>query len=498
MAPAAAPRDVNVSDSGIPLAPDSKVVPLCVDLDGTILRGDTFWEQVFLLIRRNPFFVFQLLAWTPRGKSYVKERLAARPMPEWSSFNVDNQLVAWLRGERSRGRPVHLVTGTHHAAAKLAAENLGCFDAVHSTTATENLTSTRKAALLREMHGVGGFDYVGNSSADLPVWQEAATAVACHARPSTIARLRARHRQVEVRDPLPSTLAAILRQLRPHQWVKNLLVFLPLILAHRLDDAAAWRASTLAFIAFCCVASSAYCLNDLFDLAHDRGHPQKRRRPLASGDLAPLTVVLLALALPVVALAVALFLPMTFLIALALYGVGTLLYSIAIKRFAGTDVILLTALYTLRIVAGGLAAQIYVSQWLLAFSTFFFLSLSLLKRHGEILLVAGADADCIPGRGYRSSSLPIVRVLGKISAVLAALVLILYVNGEAVTRLYRSPALLWLLGPFVLLWFYRMWKLSAQGKIPDDPIPFVFRDPASYVVALLTGILLVIATRLTL
>jgi 4-hydroxybenzoate polyprenyltransferase len=487
-----------VSDPADPLATAPPGGPLCVDLDGTIIRGDTFWEQVFPLLRQNPFFVFRLLAWTTRGKPHVKEQLAGLPMPSWSSFNVDAKIVEWLRAERGRGRAVHLVTGAHRAAARLASENLACFDAVHCTTATENLTSTRKAALLCELHGRGGFDYAGNSGADLAVWQESATAIACHARPQTIARLRAAHPRVEVRDPLPSTPAVILRQLRPHQWVKNLLVFLPLILAHRVDDAAAWGASSLAFIAFCCVACSAYCLNDLFDLANDRIHPQKRRRPLASGDLAPLGGVALVLVLPLIAFAIALFLPAAFFGALAIYGLGTLFYSIALKRFAGADVILLTGLYTLRIIAGGLAAGIFVSQWLLAFSIFFFLSLSLLKRHGEILLAASSDAERIPGRGYRSRSVGIVRTLGQISAVLSALVLIFYVNGEAVTRLYRSPVLLWLLGPLVLLWFYRMWKLSAQGKIPDDPIPFVFRDPVSYAVALLTGILLVIATRLTL
>ncbi len=394
-----------MSDPAVPPASAPAVGPLCVDLDGTILRGDTFWEQVFLLVRRNPLFVFQLLAWTTRGKPYVKERLAALPLPPWSSFNVDSKVVDWLRAERASGRAVHLVTGTHRAAAQLAADNLACFDSVHCTTAESNLTSTRKAALLRETHGAGGFDYAGNSGADLAVWQEAATAIACHARPRTIARLRAAHPRVEVRDPLPPTFAVILRQLRPHQWVKNFLVFLPMILAHRVDDAAAWGASALAFIAFCCVASSAYCLNDLFDLANDRIHPHKRRRPLAAGDLAPLAGVVLALALPLVALIIALFLPGAFLGALAIYGLGTLLYSISIKRFAGADVILLTALYTLRIIAGGLAAGIYVSQWLLAFSIFFFLSLSLLKRHGEILLAAGPDGDRVPGRGYGSRNL---------------------------------------------------------------------------------------------
>ncbi|OAI41535.1 hypothetical protein AYO41_05385, partial [Verrucomicrobia bacterium SCGC AG-212-E04] len=347
-----------------PVPTPATIRPLCVDLDGTILRGDTFWEQVFTLAQRDPLVLLRLLAWSVRGKPFVKEHLAHLPMPAWTSFQVDTGLVAWLRAEHESGRPVHLVTGTHRAAAQLAAENLGCFDAVHCTTTEVNLTSSRKAALLREMHGAGGFDYAGNSSADLAVWQEAHTAIACHARPRTVERLLAAHPRVEVRDPLPATTRTILRQLRPHQWVKNLLVFLPLILAHRLADVAAWTASALAFVSFCSLASSAYCLNDLLDLGTDRAHSTKRARPLASGDLAPVTVVGLALGLPFLSFAVAAFLPWVFAIALGIYGLGTLAYSMAVKRRAGADVLVLTALYTIRILAGGLAAGIYVSQWL--------------------------------------------------------------------------------------------------------------------------------------
>jgi 4-hydroxybenzoate polyprenyltransferase len=498
MSSRADPCQANVSDPGPHPSPPPTTGPLCVDLDGTILRGDMFWEQVFLLVRRNPLFVFRLMAWSLRGKSFVKERLADLPLPPWSAFNVDLDLVTWLRAQRSGGRSIHLVTGAHHAAAQLAADHLACFDAVHSTTAAQNLTSSRKAALLRDLHGAGGFDYAGNSSADLAVWQEAATAIACHARPRTIARLRATHSRVEVRAPLPSTMSVVLRQLRPHQWVKNLLVFLPLILAHRLEDLAAWRASGLAFVAFCGVASSAYCLNDLFDLAADRLHPAKRFRPLPSGDLAPVFAVGMVLVLPLLAFAIALLLPLDFAVVLALYGAATVVYSIAIKRLAGADVLLLTGLYTVRILAGGLAAEIFVSNWLLTFSIFFFLSLSLLKRHGEILLASATEVDRIPGRGYRSGSLGLVRLLGQASAVISALVLIFYVNGDAVKRLYRSPALLWLLGPLVLFWFYRVWKLSARGRIPGDPIPFVFSDPASYAIAALTGLLLFVAARMAL
>lgn len=468
--------------------------PLCVDLDGTLLRGDTFWEQTFALLRRNPLFGFRFVGWAIRGKRFTKERMTLEALPEPASFRLCPDVVAWLAQERARGRRIELVTGTHRAAAEALAAQAGVFDAVFATTPEVNLTSHRKAAFLRERHGAQGFDYAGNSSADLAVWKEAHTAHAWHARPSVNAALRAAHPRAEIHQPLPSTWSVLIRQLRVYQWVKNLLVFLPLLLAHRLTDVTAWGASGLAFVVFSLAASGAYCLNDLFDLAADRQNPHKSRRPLASGDLALVAGVGLALALPAVALGLATMLPRTFLLAAALYLAGTVAYSLHLKRIAGADVVFLTGLYALRILAGGLAAGIPVTQWLLGFSVFFFLSLSLLKRHGELLAMPARATDAeLPGRSYRASDADTIRSFGAASAYVSVLVLILYMSGETVTRLYRQPQALWLLGPLLLFWFHRLWLLSARGLIPGDPIPFVLRDRTSYVVAGAAGAILWLA-----
>lgn len=483
---------VNESSEEIQRNPPER--PLCVDLDGTLLRGDTFWEQTFALLRRDPLFALRFVAWAVRGKRYTKDRLSHEPLPELAQFRLCPEVTAWLATERARGRRVELVTGTHRAAAEALAAQAGGFDAVFATTPDVNLTSRRKAAFLCERHGSQGFDYAGNSSADLAVWKEAHTAHAWHARPSVNAALRASHPRAEIHAPLPGTGAVLLRQLRVYQWVKNMLVFLPLLLAHRVTDGAAWAAAGLAFVVFSLAASGAYCLNDLFDLAADRQDPHKARRPLAAGDLALVAGVGLALALPVAALGLAALLPSAFLLAAVLYLVGTVAYSFHLKRIAGADVVFLTGLYALRILAGGLATGIVVTQWLLGFSVFFFLSLSLLKRHGELLAMpTGSNDQELPGRSYRPTDADTIRSFGAASAYVSVLVLILYMSGETVAKLYRHPQVIWLLGPLLLFWFHRLWLFSARGLIPGDPIPFVLRDRTSYVVALAAGAILWLA-----
>ncbi len=467
--------------------------PLCVDLDGTLLRGDTFWEQVFFHFRREPLFALRFVGWALRGKRYTKDRLAALALPPAETWQFSPKLIEWLQAARASGRRIELVTGAHRPAAELAAAQVGGFDAVHATTPDRNLTSSRKAAFLREQHGASGFDYAGNSSADLPVWRDAHTAHVWHARPALVRRLRAAHARVEEHDSLPPTGGVLLSQLRVHQWVKNLLVFLPVLLAHRLGDVTAWTASAIAFLCFSLAASGAYCLNDLLDLPADRLHPEKRSRPLAAGNLAPVAGVALAITLPLAALALSLLLPRLFTLAVGLYFGATVAYSTAIKRIAGGDVVFLTGLYALRILAGEYATGIVVTQWLLGFSVFFFLSLSLLKRHGELLAMADAEEGAVPGRGYRREDVEVVRSFGTASAYVSVLVLVLYMSGETVVKLYRYPKAIWLVGPLLLFWFHRLWFFSARGLIPGDPIPFVLRDPMSYAVGALTAVILYIA-----
>lgn len=291
-----------------------------------------------------------------------------------------------------------------------------------------------------------------------------------------------------------SRALALARALRPHQWVKNLLVFVPVVLDHKMFHAPTMAKAGVAFLAFCCAASSAYLLNDVFDLEADRRHPTKRYRPFASGALPPA----LGLALVPVLLAVAVAiswssLPRTFTVLLALYVVLTSAYSLYLKRIAVVDVLLLAGLYTLRVLAGIAAAQVRFSTWLLAFAMFLFLSLAFLKRYTEVSAMDGAATEQVRGRGYQRGDREWLGSMGGASGYLSVLVLALYINSEQVVVLYRMPLALWLVCPLLLFWTSRMWLLAYRGKIHEDPIVATVRDPASYLIGLLVALVMYLA-----
>lgn len=291
-----------------------------------------------------------------------------------------------------------------------------------------------------------------------------------------------------------SKVLALAQALRPHQWVKNLLVFVPVVLDHKLFHPATMAKATTAFIAFCCAASSAYLINDVFDLEADRRHPTKRHRPFAAGTLSP--GLGLALAPILLAIAVAISwesLPNRFLALLALYVVLTSAYSLYLKRIAVVDVLLLAGLYTLRVLAGIAAAQVRFSTWLLAFAMFLFLSLAFLKRYTEVSAMEGSPTEQVRRRGYMRGDREWLGSMGGASGYLSVLVLALYINSEQVVALYRAPLALWLVCPLLLFWTSRMWLLAHRGKIHDDPIVATVRDPASYVIGALVALVLYLA-----
>jgi 4-hydroxybenzoate polyprenyltransferase len=281
--------------------------------------------------------------------------------------------------------------------------------------------------------------------------------------------------------------AALIRALRPHQWVKNVLVFVPPVLAHRFDDPEAWTTGAVAFAAMCLIASGGYLINDLRDRAHDRLHPAKRRRPLAEGTVTAgvagvIATVLLAAGLGGGAAT----LPRDAVIGLGVYAVGTLSYSAAWKRVPVLDVLVLAGLYVVRLVIGGTATATPLSPWLLALAMFLFLSLATVKRHGELtaLTARGAEDGDAPGRGYRVADRDLLRTLGLSTGVLSVLVLALYVQSEAVRVLYDRPWLVLLACPLLLYWIVRIWLLSVHGELDDDPLVFTLRDPVGWVVGI--------------
>jgi 4-hydroxybenzoate polyprenyltransferase len=469
--------------------------PLYADLDGTILSTDLLYESFLSAFKASPWVAIQCVGWTLQGRARLKEELAARASIDVATLPYREPVLAFLREERARGRRIVLTTASWVSLAEAVAKHLGLFDEVMATSRHGNLKGEAKAARIVERSGEKGFDYIGDSDADVAVWRRSREAYVVEGASRLSARVPqgVPVKRVFRKGGARELLAAALRALRPHQWSKNLLVFVPLVAAHRVMEVAAVATSVAAFVSFCLLASAAYLLNDLLDLPADRAHPRKRLRPLASGALPiPVGAILLALCVAGGAI-VACALPPAFQSTMAAYFLLTVAYSMSLKRVAILDLVSLALLYTTRIVAGGFALATPVSFWLLAFAMFLFFSLALVKRYAELVLLENGS-DPVPGRGYAGHDLEVILAIGSASAMVSALVLALYINGESAKNLYARPEMLWMLCPILLYWISRVWLLAARGKMHDDPIVFALRDRASYAVAGLGALVVYLAT----
>lgn len=455
-------------------------IPLCVDLDGTLVRSDTLFESFLKLIKQSPWSLFCIQFWLLLGRAILKRRIAERVEVDVAYLPYHEELLDWLKQQAQSGRRLILCTAADRKIAEAVAAHVGIFEQVLASEGVANLKGEGKRRCLVEAFGERGFDYAGNDRSDWLVWASARNAVVVNA--SERVRLGVPKTAVlETHFPgLKSGLRTWVKALRLHQWVKNVLVFLPALLAHELSGATLMQ-SVLAFLAFSLCASSVYLVNDLLDLDSDRRHVRKRQRPFASGALKLSQGLLLSPLLLLAAFAVALFLPIEFFAVLAGYYMVTLAYSLYLKRIATMDVMLLAVLYTLRIIAGGAATGIALSFWLLAFSMFIFLSLGIVKRYAELdgIKTSGGKAA---GRGYQAEDLPIIRNLGVSSGYCAVLVLSLYINSPESQGVYTHPYWLWLLCPLMLFWISRVWMLTHRGEMDDDPIVFALKDKASLLI----------------
>ena len=459
-------------------------IPLCVDLDGTLIRTDVLLESALALLRKNPAYALKFGMWLLRGKAHLKREIAARTQLDASLLPYNAPLVAWLRGEAAQRRQV-LCTASDSKFADAVAAHIGGFDEVLASDGIHNLAGEKKADALRERFGDHGFDYAGNATPDLAVWRHARRGIVVNAT-SSLAKRAADIVEVErVFEDAPGGLRVWLKALRLHQWLKNLLVFLPLFASHRAFNPDAILASLLAFLSFGLCASGVYLLNDLLDLEADRNHPRKRLRPFAAGTL-PITAGLVAAPLLTVAsFTLALAVGPRFALVLLGYYALTLGYSFGVKRIAMLDMVVLAALYTVRIVAGTVAIQAALSFWLLAFSMFLFLSLAMIKRYTELRAMLLQGRNRAGGRGYQVDDLQLIQSLGGASGYLAVLVLALYINSTASEALYRHPQVLWLLCPMLLYWISRVWLIAHRGAMHDDPVVFALTDGVSRIVLLI-------------
>ena len=473
-----------------PIASGTGMRPLCVDLDGTLIAGDCLWEGLVRLAFRNPLRLIAACFRLPAGKAAFKAAVAAGADLDPAGLPYRSEVLEWLEQERANGRRLVLATAADRRVAEAVAQHLGIFDEVLCSDGAVNLGSQAKRDALVARFGAGGFDYAGDHGRkDLPVFEASGGGVLVAAPDALAERLAAMGTPVLRRFSGDGFGAKVLlKALRVHQWVKNLLIFVPLLTAHLLFDLSAWATSALAFLAFSLLASGTYLVNDLHDLPNDRRHPSKHRRPLASGRLPIPGGIALAAGLIAGGISIgAALLPTAFLGVLLGYLGLTLAYSFVLKSRLLVDVVGLALLYTIRIVAGAMAIGVVLSPWLLMFSLFIFTSLAFLKRYVELRRTAPAEGGLIAGRGYSPQDAAIIRSVGPACGLLSVLVLGLYVQSPQVEGLYRSPELLWLLMPLMVYWVSRIWFLAERGIVDDDPVEFAVKDWRTQVVVVAMG-----------
>ncbi|MDX1497153.1 MAG: UbiA family prenyltransferase [Salinisphaeraceae bacterium] len=466
---------------------------LYVDLDGTLIHTDMLFESALALLRRNPFYVFVLPFWLLGGRPHLKAQIAERVQLDIARLPWNRELLGYLTQEKQRGRRIVLATASDQRFAHQVAVHLNLFDAVLASDGLQNLDGKRKLVAIGVDSDTPAFDYVGNARADLPLWAAARQSYVATASKRVRNLAKQKANVIKEFNVLPNRLSACYRAMRFHQWLKNLLVFLPVVASHQWGSPQVFTTSLLAFFAFGFVASSGYWANDLLDIESDRQHPQKNKRPFASGDLPILWGVLGVPILLLVAILTSLLLPWDFLIVIAVYYVLTLFYSLWLKRLVMLDVTVLALLYTLRILAGAAATGIVPSFWMLAFSMFLFLGLAILKRYTEFMAVKAQGEVATPQRGYETGDLPLLGMLGASSSLLSVLVLALYINSDAVRILYAQSELIWFMCPLLIYWTGRMWFKAHRGQMHHDPVVFAARDPVSWFVVGLAAAVFLLA-----
>ncbi|MCB1739774.1 MAG: UbiA family prenyltransferase [Gammaproteobacteria bacterium] len=468
--------------------PETAEPPLAVDLDGTLVRTDLLVESLLLLLKRQPLHLFAALLWWLRGgRANLKAQLAQRVMPDPLTLPYRRCVLEHLRQARATGRRVVLATGADAGLAARVAAHLGLFEAVLASDGQTNLTGSRKRSRLVDEFGEQGFDYLGDGDHDHAVRRSARISLVVGRRPDPDPRVQ------WLQDPDAGSARDLLRELRMHQWVKNVLVFVPLLASHRIVEPEHLAVAALAFAAFGLCASSVYVLNDLMDLGADRRHPSKRHRPLASGKVSMAAALTIIPVLLVGALLIGLLLPWGFMALLALYFLVNVAYSLRLKSVVILDVLVLATLYTLRIAAGSAAVDIWPSTWLLAFSMFAFLSLALVKRYAELMTMRAVDGPTARARGYRLDDAELLSSLGGGAGYLSVLVLALYIDSASGQALYRTPELLWGICPLLLYWDSYLWLMAHRGLMHDDPLVFAQRDKVSRILLVLMVVVWIIA-----
>ena len=468
-------------------------LPLVCDLDGTLIKSDSLPENFLKAFFQSPQHLLRTIPSWFKGRAALKETVANVRSIEPQVLPYREEILELIRGAKAGGRETYLVTAADQSIADNIICHLGSFDGAKGSNGSLNLKGRHKLRWL-QANFPEGFIYAGDSAADLPIWEAASGAVLVGNGVKFETQLR--EAGVEVRTiscERGNSVKDWLSELRVHQWSKNVLIFVPLFLGQGNFYAA--LKTGIAFLDFGLIASATYIINDLADLESDRAHATKRFRAIAAGRISIINGFLASLSMLVVGIGVALFLQPQFALAVAVYLVLTLAYSIRLKHYALVDVTVIGALFTMRIVMGQVLNDLAFSPWLLSFSAMFFFSLSLAKRHVEAMRACSKGRDVIKGRGYLCDDWPLTLGYGLASASASIVIMLLFIALEArVPQAYHNPAWLYVAPAGVFIWLQRIWLLSHRMDLHDDPVVFALRDKTS----LLIGAIIALAFALAL
>lgn len=470
--------------------------PLVVDLDGTLIKTDLLLENFYVEIKQNPRSFFLIPGWLAKGRAFLKETLASRAQLNVQTLPYNNSFLFFLREQYAQGRPLILATASHISFAQNIADYLGIFQEVLASSGQVNLKGKRKLKVLLEKFGEKNFDYAGNDAADLHIFPHARRSILVNPDSSTLRRARKTAEVEQVfTDPQNCSLFKLFKAMRVYQWVKNILLLIPLLTSHEWNEIGNFWALTLGFVSFGFCASGGYIFNDLLDLWADRGHPRKKNRPFASGEISILEGTILMGLLQTLGLTLAALVNTPFFFTVLIYSVISLSYTFLFKTYALIDVLILASLYTIRVIAGALLIDVPLSFWLLAFCVFIFFSLALVKRCSELISLSRnrTDFEKTIGRDYYVSDIAYLKDMGIASGYLAILIVAFYINSSNVMTLYARPTVLWLLCPVLFYWISRLWLKTGRGEMHDDPIIFSVRDRGSRVAVAMMAVIILFA-----
>ena len=471
-------------------------LPLFVDLDGTVIKSDMLFESFLWLLKHRPWTLLLTPFWLVKGRANLKYEIASRAQPNIESLPLNTQFLEYLKQQAANRREIILISASDERVTRRVAEHLGLFSRACGSNATTNLKAEKKLQRVQSLCGKNAFAYAGDSAADLILWQHAAQAICVNAKARVRKKFNSLARVADqqlIKNDLhfdkPQTSFALLRSMRPHQWLKNALLFLPLLLSHRLQELDLLISSAAGFVAFSLCASSVYLLNDMLDLESDRLHTTKKFRPFAAGDLSLRSGFLAAPALLTTAFICAALLNTSFSLLLAAYWFATLCYSLRLKSLLFIDAVTLAGLFCVRILAGASAIGVTASSWLLSFALFLFFGLALVKRHAELMNLHKEGKQESAGRAYRVSHLPLLSILGPSANIAAIAIFALYALSDTAAALYSQPWLLLAACPGMFYLVARVWRIARAGELEEDPVRFAIKDRISQlVIALCAGI----------